>query len=139
MGGFFLLTAWTFVLFCFFKIFTYSFSMSPSNLMRFPVSDALKHPHSLILPPPCFTVGNLFFGWYASPLFLQTYAVSLWVKSSNFVSPKDKLQVVISILQSGLNMPLLQKWISSWSANSQSVPVHNFNDCLLCNYNSWIG
>lgn len=33
--------------------------MIPSTLMRFPSRNTPKHPHSIILPPLCFTVGML--------------------------------------------------------------------------------
>lgn len=40
-----------------FKIYKYpSFFIIPCTLTRFSVPDILKHPHSIILPPPCFTV-----------------------------------------------------------------------------------
>lgn len=43
-----------------FWIFTYpSFFMIPSILMRFPITDQLEHPHSIILPPLCFTMGGV--------------------------------------------------------------------------------
>lgn len=34
--------------------------MIPSVLMVFPVLDPLKHPHSMVLPPPCLTVGAVY-------------------------------------------------------------------------------
>lgn len=48
--------------------------MSPSTLARFPVSDALKLPRGIILPPPCFTVGTVFFG--SRCLYLVLVSVS---------------------------------------------------------------
>ena len=34
----------------------------PSILTSLPVPAAEKHPHYIMLPPPCFTVGMVFFG-----------------------------------------------------------------------------
>lgn len=42
-----------------------------------PVPCAEKHPQSMMLPPPCFTVGVVFFGLYSSFFFLQTRLVEL--------------------------------------------------------------
>jgi hypothetical protein len=36
----------------------------PSILTSLPVPDAEKHPHSMMLPPPCFIIGMV-------PVFLQ--------------------------------------------------------------------
>ncbi|XP_061114290.1 cerebral cavernous malformations 2 protein-like isoform X2 [Conger conger] len=37
---------------------------------RHPVPDAAKQPQNITKPPPCFTVGTVFFSWYASFLRL---------------------------------------------------------------------
>lgn len=47
-----------------FKILT-----KPVSMMRFPSPDTLKHPHSIVLPPLCFTMGTVFF-----ELFTLSYA-----------------------------------------------------------------
>jgi hypothetical protein len=45
------------------KNFTYlAPSIIPSILTSFPVPADEKHPHSMMLPPPCFTVGMMFLG-----------------------------------------------------------------------------
>ncbi len=36
-----------------------------------------KHPHSMMLPPPCFTVGTVLDRWWAVPGFLHTYRLEL--------------------------------------------------------------
>jgi hypothetical protein len=46
--------------------------MMPSILLSAPVPPAEKHPHNMMLPPLCFTVGMVSFGLQASPNFLQT-------------------------------------------------------------------
>ena len=58
---------------------------------RFLVPLPEKQPHSIMLPPPCLTVGNVFFGLKASPFFRQTYATSLWPKSSIFISSDQRI------------------------------------------------
>ena len=44
----------------------------PSILTSLPVPATEKHPHSMMLPPPCFTVGMVLAWWWAVPGFLQT-------------------------------------------------------------------
>ena len=44
----------------------------PSMLTSLPVPAAEKHPHSMMLPPPCFTVGMVLAKWCAVPGVLQT-------------------------------------------------------------------
>ena len=43
-----------------------------SILTSLPVPAVEKHPHSMMLPPPCFTVGMVFDGWWAVLGFSQT-------------------------------------------------------------------
>ena len=47
-------------------------SILPSTLTSFPVPAEEKHPHSMRLPPPCFTVGMVCSGWWAVLLFHHT-------------------------------------------------------------------
>ena len=44
----------------------------PSILTSLQVPAAEKHPHSMMLPPPCFTVGMVLNGWWAVLGFHQT-------------------------------------------------------------------
>ena len=48
-------------------------AMMPSILWGALVPPVAKHPHNMMLPPPCFTVGMVFLGLQASHFFLQTY------------------------------------------------------------------
>ncbi|KAK6319802.1 hypothetical protein J4Q44_G00089090 [Coregonus suidteri] len=41
-----------------------------------PVPPAAKHPHKMMLPPPCFTVGMVFFGLQAYPFFIRPEDIS---------------------------------------------------------------
>lgn len=63
-----------------------------SALMRFTVPDALKHLQNIILPPPFFTVGTVFFVLYASVFFLQELHFHL-------IWPKDVHPEWITIFQ----------------------------------------
>ena len=66
------------------------FLMMPSILWSAPVPPAAKHPHNMMLPSRCFTVGMVFFGVQASPFFLQTKQWSLWPNSSIVVSSDQR-------------------------------------------------
>lgn len=63
-----------------------------SALMRFTVPDALKHLQNIILPPPFFTLGTVFFVLYASACFLQELHCHL-------IWPKDVHPEWITIFQ----------------------------------------
>ena len=53
-------------------------------LTSLPVPTAEKHPHSMMLPPPCFTVGMV-------PGFLQKWRFAFRTKSSILVSSHQKI------------------------------------------------
>ena len=63
----------------------------PSIMTSLPVPAAEKHPHSMMLPPPCFTVGMVLAWWWAAPGFLQTWCLAFTPKSSIFVSPDQRI------------------------------------------------
>ncbi len=50
----------------------------------------LKTPHSMMLPPPCFTVGTVLNRWWAVPGFLHTYRLELRPKSPILVSSDQR-------------------------------------------------
>ncbi len=58
----------------------------PSTLTKAPVPAKEKQPQSMMLPPPCFTVGMLLLWWCAVLFFHQTYLLELWPKCSTLVS-----------------------------------------------------
>ncbi len=60
--------------------------MVPLMRTRLPGPWAEKHPHNMMLPPPCLTVGMVLWGLCASPARRQTVLVVLWPNSSSFVS-----------------------------------------------------
>ncbi len=47
----------------------------PLMRTRWPVPELEKQPHSMMLPPPCFAVGMVFWGLNASPFFAR---LSFW-------------------------------------------------------------
>ncbi len=51
--------------------------MVPLMQTRWPGPWAEKHPHNMMLPPPCLTVGMVLQGLYASPAWRQTVLVVL--------------------------------------------------------------
>ncbi len=64
----------------------------PSIATSRPVPAAEKHPHSMMLPPPCFTVGTVLDRWWASAwFFLHTYRLELRPKSSILVSSDQRI------------------------------------------------
>lgn len=97
----------------------FSFRGRKELKLKFSVSDALKHTHSKILPPPCVTVGRVFFGWYASPFFLLTLALS--GQSSSFVSSDQRTR-----FQYGQSFSRLS--LAYFSLQAHSQPSH---DCRL--------
>ena len=54
----------------------------PAILTSLPVPAAEKHSHSMMLPPPCFTVGMVLTWWWVVPSFLQTWHLAFTPKSS---------------------------------------------------------
>ncbi len=71
----------------------------PSIATSRPVPAAEKHPHSMMLPPPCFTVGTVLDRWWAVPGFLHTYRLELRSKSSILVSSDQRI-LFVTILES---------------------------------------
>ena len=65
-------------------------SIFPTILCRFPVPEEEKHPHIMIEPPPCLTVGIVFFFAKASLFLRQTYRWSMGPKSTILVSSVHK-------------------------------------------------
>ena len=79
------------VLRCCFNISTYFSSLSiPSILGSAPVPPAAKHPHNMMLPSPCFTVGMVFFSLQAS-LFISKHNNIHYSQTNLFLfRPEDR-------------------------------------------------
>ena len=56
-----------------------------------PVPATEKPSHSMMLPPPCFTVGMVLDRWWAVPGFLQTWLVELRPNGSILVSLDQRI------------------------------------------------
>ncbi len=92
----------------------------PSIATSRPVAE--KHPHSMMLPPPCFTVGTVLDRWWAVPGFLHTYRLELRPKSSILVS-SDQIILFVTILESFLPSPeCISGAQPQWSLGS-SLPL----------------
>ncbi len=86
----------------------------PSIATSRPVPAAEKHPHSMMLPPPCFTVGTVLDRWWAVPGFLHTYRLELRPKSSILVSSDQRiLQVFFSKLHAGFHVSCTEERLPS--------------------------
>ncbi len=81
-------------------------SSFPSIATSRPLPAAEKHPHSMMLPPPCFTVGTVLDRWWAVPGFLHTYRLELRPKSSILVSSDQRILFVTILESCGLSCVL---------------------------------
>src|SRR4029434_9641516 len=76
---------------CLIRMLWYTFSsMMPSIFTKSPVPEAEMAPHTLILPPPCLTVGKRHSFLYLSPSLHRTYTLSLLSNCSNLDSSVHK-------------------------------------------------
>ncbi len=86
----------------------------PSIATSRPVPAAEKHPHSMMLPPPCFTVGTVLDRWWAVPGFLHTYRLELRPKSSILVSSDQRILLVFfSKLHAGFHVSCTEERLPS--------------------------
>ncbi len=88
------------------------FILSFTQISR-PGPFAEKQPQSMMFPPPCCTVGMVFFGWNSAFFLLQTRQVEFLPKSSILVSWHSPNlldhQMLSSKLQTGLDMYWLKQ------------------------------
>ncbi len=73
----------------------------PSIATSRPVPAAEKHPHSMMLPPPCFTVGTVLDRWWAVPCFSPH--IPLRIKAKKFylglIRPENLICHHLGVLQ----------------------------------------
>ncbi len=73
----------------------------PSIATSRPVPAAEKHPHSMMLPPPCFTVGTVLDRWWAVPGFSPH--IPLRIKAKKFylglIRPENLICHHLGVLQ----------------------------------------
>ncbi len=104
----------------------------PSIATSRPVPAAEKHPHSMMLPPPCFTVGTVLDRWWAVPGFLHTYRLELRPKSYILVSSDqrigglqwwfDFLQLSPILLNASLELSHSDLWVLLYLSHQGSSP-----------------
>ncbi len=115
------------------------FILSFTQISR-PGPFAEKQPQSMIFPPPCFTVGMVFFGCNSAFFLLQTRQVEFLPKSSILVS-SDHMTFSQSSSGSskcslangtGLDMYWLKQGDTSGTAGFESLAAQCVTDGSLC-------
>ncbi len=100
-----------------------------------------KTAPSMMFPPPCFTVGMVFFGCNSAFFLLQTRQVEFLTKKFyfGFIWPYDILpilfwiiQMLSSKLQTGLDMYWLKQGDTSGTAGFESLATQCVTDGSLC-------
>lgn len=121
------------------KVF-HCYRSGQNYLARFTVPHALKRPHCIILPAPCFTKGGwCSLGW--SPSFCK-HKQRLVLVSSHLTKGCAIFQYCIIFLQAALAISVWLEGVASEkgsfssSVASQSIPVLASSDCLFWDYNS---
>ncbi len=113
------------------------FILSFTQISR-PGPFAEKQPQSMMFPPPCFTVGMVFFGCNSAFFLLQTRQVEFLPKSSILVSSDILpilfwiIQMLSSKLQTGLDMYWLKQGDLSGTAGFESLVAQCVTDGSLC-------
>ncbi len=112
------------------------FILSFTQISR-PGPFAEKQPQSMMFPPPCFTVGMVFFGCNSAFFLLQTRQVEFLPKSSILVSSDHMTFFQFSSgssskLQTGLDMYWLKQGDTSGTAGFESLAAQCVTDGSLC-------
>ncbi len=113
------------------------FILSFTQISR-PGPFAKKQPQSMMFPPPCFTVGMVFFGCNSGFFLLQTRQVEFLPKSYILVLSDILpilfwiIQMLSSKLQTGLDMYWLKQGDTSGTAGFESLAVQCVTDGSLC-------
>ncbi len=116
------------------------FILSFTRISR-PGPFAEKQPQSMMFPPPCFTVGMVFFGCNSAFFLLQTRQVEFLPKSYILVSSDHMnilpilfwiIQMLSSKLQTGLDMYWLKQGDTSGTAGFESLTAQCVTDGSLC-------
>ncbi len=119
------------------KISRYMAPFILSQISR-PGPFAEKQPQSMMFPPPCFTVGMVFFGCNSAFFLLQTQQVEFLPKSYILVSSDILpilfwiIQMLSSKLQTGLDMYWLKQGDTSGTAGFESLATQCVTDGSLC-------
>ncbi len=116
------------------------FILSFTQISR-PGPFAEKQPQSMMFPPPCFTVGMVFFGCNSAFFILQTRQVEFLPKSYILFSSdhmtfsqssSGSSKWLSSKLQTGLDMYWLKQGDTSGTAGFESLAAQCVTDGSLC-------
>ncbi len=116
------------------------FILSFTQISR-PGPFAQKQPQSMMFPPPCFTVGMVFFGCNSAFFLLQTRQVEFLPKSYILVSSdhmtfsqssSGSTKCSLAKLQTGLDMYWLKQGDTSGTAGFESLAAQCVTDGSLC-------
>ena len=118
--------------------------MMPSMLLNAPVPPAAKHPHNMMLPPPCFMVGMVFFGLQASPFsskyndddFGQTVPFLFHQTREHFskkddLCPHEKLQPVVWLF-------LWRFWSSGFFLAERPFRLCRYRTCFTVDIDTFV-
>lgn len=106
----------------------------PLTLDSLPVLAAEKNPHSMMFPPPCFTVGKgmVWARWCVVPGFLQTWCLTSGQRVQSSIKFHQTREFCFSWsavssfekLQQGCHVPFIEEWrlsshstIKAWMAD----------------------
>ncbi len=112
------------------------FILSFTQISR-PGPFAEKQPQSMMFPPPCFTVGMVFFGCNSAFFLLQTRQVEFLPKVLFWFHDILPIlfwiiQMLSSKLQTGLDMYWLKQGDTSGTAGFESLAAQCVTDGSLC-------
>ena len=92
----------------------------PSILTSLPVPAAEKHPHSMMLPPPCFPLGMVL-AWFPSKHDTWHSHQRVLIRPDHFVSLGLRvLQAHFGQLQAGCHVPFTKEWLPSGQSMIQA-------------------
>ncbi len=125
-----------------FRIFWYSAEfMVPSIMASRPGPEAAKQPQTITLPPPCLTVGMMFFLWNVV-LVLHQMQQDTPSKKFNFcrISPQNicpKFLGIIKIFLANVRQDFCvlfgQQWLLPWNSPVDAVFAQSLSYCWIMN------
>ena len=111
----------------------------PSILISPPVPASEKHPHSMMLPPPCFMVGMVLDGVMSCARFPPEAVLYIQAKEFNnyhLIRPQHILSHVLRAfhvpfckLQACCHVPFSQEWLSAGHSPMKPRFVKFCRDC----------
>ena len=107
-----------------------------SILTSLPVLSTEKHPHSMMLPPPCFTIGMVLAGWWAVLVFTTTTmlhcrdGVSQVMSSARCSEKKERMWMHKNHPWPNPG-PVRRKGLRNWARNHSSVVLQRLLKCTF--------